>query len=142
VCNRPAICDIDVLPMQNIGFPMSREGVISIVEDDESLRHAMVGLFRSLGHEARGYGSAEDFLAALDGCSACVITDVELPGLSGIDMTHRLRELGCTPPVIMVTARAEEVLAAQAAASGALCLLRKPFDTKELLDCVERALGA
>ena len=121
---------------------MSPNKVISIVEDDESLRRALVGLFRSMGHEARGFGSAEEFLAVPDNGYGCVISDIQLPGLSGIEMAQRMRELGYRSPVIMVTARGEEALAAQAEASGAICLLRKPFETAELLDCVARALGA
>ena len=116
--------------------------MISIIDDDDSLRQALVGLFHSIGHEARGFASAEEFLAVGDGLCACVISDVQLPGLNGFEMIRRLRELGYKAPVIMITARNDEGLEAQAAASGALCLLLKPFDTSELLDCVERALGA
>jgi FixJ family two-component response regulator len=116
--------------------------VISIVEDDASLRQALVGLLQSMDHEARGFGSAEEYLAVQDQRCACLITDIQLPGLSGLELTRQLREHGCQVPVIMVTARNEEGLAHQAEASGAMCLLRKPFDTGELLDCLERALGA
>jgi FixJ family two-component response regulator len=116
---------------------------VSIVEDDESLRAALVGLVRSLGHEARGFGSAEQFLAQSEGGSgACIITDVQMPGLSGIEMTRRLRAAGNSVPVIMITARPESGLEAKALASGALCLLRKPFDTDSLVGCLERALAA
>jgi FixJ family two-component response regulator len=118
------------------------EKFISIVEDDESLRCALVGLFRSMGHKARGFASAEEFLAIRDGLCACVISDIQLPGLNGFEMARRMRELGYGAPIIMMTARTDEGLAAQAETSGAFCLLQKPFDTSELVDCVERAIGA
>ena len=127
--------------MQTRELPVPSNGLIAIVEDDESLRCALVTLFRSLGWEARGFGSAEDFLAVPDRW-ACVITDIQLPGENGLDLARRLREQDHDAPVIVITARTEEGLAAQAEAIGAVCLLRKPFDTGELIDCVERALGA
>lgn len=121
---------------------MSADSQISIVEDDESLRLALVGLIRSLGYQARGFATAEDFLSVQDGRCGCVITDIQMPGLSGIEMTVRLRELGYTVPVIMITARTEASVEQQAYASGALCVLKKPFDTALLVDCLERALAA
>jgi FixJ family two-component response regulator len=115
--------------------------VISIVEDDDSLRLALVGLLRSLGHEARGFGSAEQFLEHFKGDDACLISDIHLPASSGFEMVRRLREGGDTTPVIFITAREEERWAREAAASGALCLLRKPFATQDLLDCLDRAFA-
>ena len=128
--------------MRNRVLSVPSEKFISIVEDDASLRHALVGLFRSMGYKARGFASAEELLAMDDGLCACVITDLQLPGLNGFEMTRRLRAAGYGSPVIMMTARTEVGLAAQAEAVGAVCLLNKPFDTEELVDCVERALGA
>ena len=121
---------------------MSSQISVSIVEDDESLRLALVGLIRSLGHNARGFGSAEEFLEKRDGPCNCVITDIQMPGLSGIEMTRKLRESGYEAPVIMITARTEAALEQQAYASGALCVLHKPFETGALLHCLERALAA
>jgi FixJ family two-component response regulator len=118
------------------------KNAVSIVEDDESLRLALVGLIRSLGHDARGFASAEEYLAVQDGQCACVITDLHMPGLSGIEMMQRLRDMGYSVPVIVITARAEAATEQQAYASGALCVLKKPFDTEMLVDCLERALAA
>ena len=114
---------------------------VSIVEDDESLRLAMVGLIRSLGHEARGFASAEDYLAVQDGRCRCVISDIQMPGMSGIEMIGRLRATGYDVPVILVTARTERSLEERAFAAGALCVLRKPFEAEKLLDCLRTALG-
>jgi len=119
-----------------------RETVISIIEDDESLRSALVSLLRSMAKEARGYASAEEFLAEQDVSSACVITDIQLPRMDGIEMLRRLRARGDDVPVIVITAREEERWALDAKAGGALCLLRKPFEPEALLDCLDRALGA
>jgi FixJ family two-component response regulator len=121
---------------------LGEEKFISIVEDDDSLREALIGLLRSTGHKARGFPDAETFLAVRDGQCGCVITDIKLPGLSGIEMTERIRAMGYAVPVIMITARADAGLEDQAQAAGAICMLKKPFETEALLDCVNRALAA
>ena len=122
--------------------PMSSERVISIVEDDESLRKALVGLLASMARRARGYASAEEFLAEQSVESRCVITDIQLPGMDGIEMIRRLRARGDGVPVIVITARDEKKWTAVARTAGALCLLRKPFETQDLLDCLDRAFEA
>ena len=121
---------------------MQSKHFVSIVEDDESLREALVGLVRSIGHAARGFGSAEEFLAVQDGQCGCVVTDIQMPGISGIEMTQRLRAQGHTTPVIMITARTDQAINDQARASGAMCVLNKPFDSDEFIDCLEKALAA
>lgn len=120
---------------------MPSRNAVSVVEDDESLRLALVALIRSIGHEARGFASAEEYLALQDGRCACVITDLHMPGLSGIEMMQRLREMGYSVPAIMITARAEPTIEARAVAAGALCVLRKPFEAEALIDCLQRALA-
>lgn len=132
--DRPAACEA-------VGMSAA-EPLIAIVEDDESLRQAIVGLVRSLGYRVAAYANAEDFLAADAGRpSNCVITDIQMPGLSGIDLKLRLAADGVTTPVIMVTARAEPALHEKAMASGAYCLLRKPFTAEALIECLEQALA-
>ena len=118
------------------------ERFVSIVEDDESLREALVGLLRSHGYSARGFANAEDYLAVRDGQCGCVISDISMPGLSGFELSDRLRDMGYKVPMIMITARAEPSLERQAEARGIVCLLRKPFAAAALMDCVERALAA
>jgi FixJ family two-component response regulator len=115
--------------------------LISIIEDDESLRRALVGLIRSLGHDARGFESAEEF-AASDAIrsSACIITDIQLPGMSGVELKQLLAEQCCPVPVIMITARHEAGLEQRAIAAGAVCYLRKPFEADTLIDCLEQVL--
>ena len=120
---------------------MSRERLIAIVDDDELFRVALVDLLSSLGYGARGFASAEEFIAG-DGTEPydCIITDVHMPGMSGFDLKRRLLAHDSNLPVIMITADAEPGLEARAAAIGAVCLLRKPFEADALIDCLERAL--
>lgn len=120
---------------------MSSAPLISIVDDDHSMRTALVRLVRSLGHEARGFASAEEFLQSdtVDS-AACVITDIQMPGMSGIELKYTLAAQQYERPVIMITARADPSLEQQARASGAFCFLRKPFEADDLICCLERAL--
>ena len=115
--------------------------LISVVDDDSSMRDALVGLFRSLGYDARGFASAEDFLACDDlKRFSCAITDIQMPGMNGFELKQILDERH-TLPVIMITARSEPDLREKAMSSGAAYFLRKPFDSETLVDCLEKALG-
>lgn len=117
--------------------------LISIIEDDGSLRGALVRLIRSLGYDARGFGSAEEFAeSGAISSSACVITDIQMPGMSGIELKQLLVQRRCPVPVIMITARHEPGLEEKAHSAGAACFLRKPFAATALIDCLERALKA
>jgi FixJ family two-component response regulator len=120
---------------------VSRELLIAVIDDDEPFRAALVESLLSLGYGARGFASAEEFVA-VDGevsCD-CVITDIHMPGMSGLDLTRLLAARDSRVPVIMITARAEAGLEASVAAVGAVCLLRKPFETRALLGCLKSAL--
>lgn len=117
------------------------EPFITIIDDDESLRTALVGLVRSLGYEAGGFGTADAFLAARP-LTDCIVTDIHMPGLSGIDLQRELTRLGDATPVIMITARTEPGLEQRARESGALCVLKKPFEAAALADCLQTALAA
>jgi len=117
--------------------------LIAIVEDDESLRPALLGLVRSLGYQGEGFDSAEAFLAAgAQYRAACLVTDLQLPGIGGLELKAHLDEAGCALPVIAITARTEAALDARALAAGALCLLRKPFEADALIVCIARALDS
>jgi FixJ family two-component response regulator len=121
---------------------MSEDQLISVIDDDASLRRAIVALVRSLGYSASGHASAEDFLETgeIDKAS-CVITDIQMPGMSGIELKQALDSQHSRVPVIMITARSEEALLARAHASGAACLLRKPFEPDVFVECLDRALA-
>jgi FixJ family two-component response regulator len=112
---------------------------ISVVDDDESFRLALVELLTSMGYGARGFGSAEDFIAkgGEESCD-CVITDIQMPGRSGFELKRLLASRGSTVPVIMITGRDDPGLEAEASATGAIRLLRKPFEADILIDCLEK----
>jgi FixJ family two-component response regulator len=101
---------------------VSREPLVAVIDDDDSFRAALADSLCSLGYGAREFASAEEFIAGDgEGSCDCVVTDIHMPG-------------------IMITARAEPGLEAKAASSGAVCLLRKPFESSALIGCLERAL--
>jgi len=115
--------------------------MISIVDDDALVREATANLVRSHGFATANFTSAEDFLEsdAVDD-TTCLILDVQLPGLSGIELQKRLRAKGKKMPVIFITAFPEERVRASALAAGAVALLDKPYDADFLIDCVGVAL--
>ena len=120
---------------------MAAEHLISIVDDDASIREALVGLVRSLGYEARDFASAEDFLASNElGRFACAITDIQMPGMNGFELKRELGVRHGSLPVIMITARAEPGIEEKARSSGATCFLRKPFEAATLVNCLQRVL--
>jgi FixJ family two-component response regulator len=122
---------------------VSRELLIAIIDDDDSFRMALVDCLGSLGYGARGFASAEEFIGWEAGASCdCVITDIHMPGMSGLDLGRLLAGRRSEVPVIMVTARSDPGVDAHAEASGAICLLRKPFETDALIGCLEKALKA
>jgi FixJ family two-component response regulator len=120
---------------------VSRELLIAVIDDDESFRLALVDSLGSLGYDPRGFASAEEFIAWEANASYnCVITDIHMPGMSGLDLARLLTARRRGVPVVMVTARSDLGIDADAAANGAICLLRKPFKTDALIDCLEKAL--
>lgn len=122
---------------------MQKVPVISIIDDDESVREATKCLVRSLGYVAAVFASAEDFLGSEQvNDTACLITDVQMPGLNGLELHERLVETGRYMPVIFITAFPEEKIRIRALAAGACGFLKKPFDEQSLIGCLDRALAA
>jgi FixJ family two-component response regulator len=117
--------------------------LISIVDDDESIREATKGFIRSLGYQAATFASAEDFLRSdsLDRTS-CLITDVQMPGFSGIDLQSWLIARGIQMPTIFITAFPEEGTRFRAMQAGAVGYLGKPFSEESLLKCIDTAFGS
>lgn len=114
---------------------------VAIVDDDASVRVALQNLLRSLGLAVRTFASAEDFLAILPGASVdCVITDVQMDGLGGVELASALRGLGYDTPVIFITAFPDERVRARAMGAGGLGFLAKPFDSQKLIGLIETAL--
>ncbi len=121
---------------------MSQNPLISIIDDDEAVRVATENLVRSLGFGANTFSSAEEFLKSsrLEETS-CVITDVHMPGMTGVELQTRLLALGHDLPMIFITAFPEERTRERVHAAGAIGFLSKPFDGGAMIQCIDRALG-
>ena len=117
--------------------------LISVIDDDGPFRTAMDSLLRSRGYAVLTFPSAAEFLRSpqLDATS-CVITDVQMPDISGLELQTLLRNQGRTVPIIFITAFPEESVRARALRDGAVCFLVKPSDASTLIGCVEEALAA
>jgi len=129
-----------VTPIVRI-IPLSSAPVISIVDDDESVRVATTKLVRLHGFAAHGFASAEEFLNSprLDDTS-CLITDISMPGMSGLDLQRLLIAQGKRMPVIFMTAFPKESSRARAMEAGAVDFLSKPFDGQTLINRLHAAL--
>lgn len=115
---------------------------VFIVDDDASVRDALSLLLSLRGHACATYTSAEDFLAALQPAwRGCVVADIRMPGLSGLELQAALRERGIALPVIVITAHGSVAAARQAFLADAVDFLEKPFDGEQLLRAVEQALA-
>jgi FixJ family two-component response regulator len=116
--------------------------VISIVDDDESVRETTKGLVRSLGYVAATFASSEEFLNSerLNDTS-CLITDVQMPGLNGLELQSRLTAMGRRIPIIFVTAFPHEKVRLRALKAGAVGFLSKPFSDETLIHCLDQAIA-
>ena len=120
---------------------MLKKELISIVDDDESVREAMQGLMKSLGFTVETFASAEEFLASDSrNHAACLITDVQMPGLTGLGLHDRLVRSGRPIPTIVITAYPDERARARALQAGVVCYLVKPFNENDLLTCIRSVL--
>ena len=115
--------------------------VISVVDDDASVRAATTRLLKSLGFTAHAFASANEFLQSprlRD--TSCLIAEVQMPGMSGVQLQEHLIAQGHSTPIIFITAFPEDSIREQAMNAGAICFLSKPFDGARLIECVDRAL--
>ncbi|MFT3937915.1 response regulator transcription factor [Rhodopseudomonas sp.] len=117
--------------------------IVTVIDDDENVRIAIEGLIRSLGYTARGFASAQQFLASdARSTTSCLITDVQMTEVSGVDLHALLTAEGGAPPVIYITAFPDERIETRARALGAIGFLSKPFDAETLVHCIQRALAS
>jgi two-component system response regulator FixJ len=115
--------------------------VVHVIDDDEAVRESLTFLLKTAGHAVRTYENATAFLRDdPKGKAGCIVTDVRMPDISGIDLLHRLKELNVNMPVIVITGHGDVPLAVDAMKSGALDFLEKPFDDDALLNSVDVAL--
>src|ERR1700675_3791460 len=115
--------------------------LVVIVDDDDSMRSAVQDLLEAVGLLARGFASAEEFLkSGKHKETACLITDIRMPGMSGLELQAQLNAERCRIPIIFITAHGDEKMRLQARREGAVEFLAKPFDNEVLLDGVRAAL--
>ena len=120
---------------------MPQHPLISIVEDDQPFRESMQKLVRALGYTVEAFSSAADFLASpLLPETACLVTDVQMPGMTGVELQGHLIDAGYAIPTILVTAYPDEAVRKRALKNGAVCYLSKPVDDEHLERCLRSAL--
>ena len=120
---------------------MPQQPLISIVEDDQPFRESMRKLVRALGYTAEAFPSAADFLASpLLPETACLVTDVQMPGMTGVELHRHLIDAGYAIPTILVTAYPDEAARNRALKNGVVCYLAKPVDDEQLERCLRSAL--
>src|SRR5882762_4424878 len=117
--------------------------VVAIVDDDAAVRVALEGLLRSAGLTARAFESAETFIeSGQQSQVACLIADIRMPGMSGLDLQAKLNAEKCRVPIIFITAHGDAQMRMQALRAGAVEFLAKPFDDEALLESVRAALDS
>jgi FixJ family two-component response regulator len=117
--------------------------MISVVDDDEAVRVSIGALVRSLGRVARTFASAEDFLNSPEAhATDCLIADIQMPGMTGIELQQALATAGRKVPIIFITAFPDNRIEQQVLAAGAVCLLSKPCDGDTLVKSIESVLAS
>ncbi|HEY8616326.1 response regulator FixJ [Phenylobacterium sp.] len=117
--------------------------LVHVIDDDEAMRESLSFLLDSAGIRARTYESAVAFLQQLDGLEpGCIVTDVRMPEMNGLELVRRLKERGVQQPVIVITGHGDVPLAVEAMKAGVIDFLEKPFDDEALLQAVRSALDA
>ena len=120
---------------------MQPEPIIYVIDDDDAVRQSLEFLLRTAGHTVRSFESAKAFLEILPELrSGCIITDVRMPEISGIDLLRRVKEFGADMPVIMITGHGDISLAVEAMKLGAVDFIEKPFDDDQLLAALKVTL--
>jgi FixJ family two-component response regulator len=121
--------------------PQERKALIAVVDDDASVRRGLQRLIRSLGWDAQAFESAQDFLASAQADSyACLVLDLQLPGLSGLDLQKKLAEIGLEIPIIFLSGHGNIPISVQAMKAGAIGFLTKPVDEQDLLTALHEAI--
>jgi FixJ family two-component response regulator len=128
--------------MQFGNIMINGQKVVAVVDDDPEMRAAMATLLSSYGYRAETFDSAETFLICASTSKAtCLVVDIQLGDISGVELAHQLAADGYSYPVIFMTGLDDEVVRKQAAAAGGVAFLRKPFPAKMLFDAIEKAVG-
>ena len=118
-----------------------KTNLVAIVDDDNSMRAAVQDLLEAVSLPVQGFASAEEFLkSGKQRVTACLIVDIRMPGMSGLELQENLNAEGCRIPIIFITAHGDEKMRAQALRAGAVEFLTKPFDDEILIESVRAAL--
>jgi FixJ family two-component response regulator len=121
---------------------MAERPLVAIVDDDESIRNATRDLLRAVGFSTATFENAESFLGSTSRArAACVVADIRMPGMTGIELYQALVAAGDGIPTVIITAHPEDATRARAREVGITCYLSKPFAPDELLECVSEALA-
>ena len=121
---------------------MAERPLVAIVDDDESIRNATRDLLRAAGFSTATFEDAESFLASASRASAaCVVADIRMPGMTGLELYKALVASGDGIPTVIITAHPEDVAQSRAREAGITCYLSKPFAPDELVECVREALA-
>ena len=120
---------------------MTAELTVYVIDDDEAVRDSTAFLLETADLKVRTYESAEAFLAERDRVPGCIITDVRMPGINGLELARRIRDSGSNEPVIVITGHADLPLAIEAMRAGVIDFVEKPFDDEVLLGSISRVLG-
>lgn len=116
--------------------------VVFIVDDDASVRRSIEDLLSSIGLRSQSFATPQEFVDSTRAdCPSCLVLDVRLPGISGLDFQRELADAGVSLPIIFITGHGDVPMSVQAMKSGAIEFLMKPFRTQELLDAIQQALG-
>ena len=130
--------------MMHYAFAMamqSKSSLVAIVDDDDLMRSALQGLLKSVGLPAQTFASSEEFLkSGRQHQTACLIADIRMPGISGLELQAKLNADHCRIPTIFITAHGDEKMRMQALRAGAVEFMAKPFDDEALLESVRAAL--
>jgi FixJ family two-component response regulator len=120
---------------------MSKQATVYIVDDDEAVRDSLGLLLKSVGIPNKTFENASAFLdAGVDPHAGCLVLDIRMPGLSGLELQQKLKETGNTLPIIFITGHGDVPMAVEAMKHGAVEFIQKPFREQDLLDCINRAL--
>jgi FixJ family two-component response regulator len=120
---------------------LEKTNMVAIVDDDDSIRSALQGLLKAVGLPAQAFASAEEFLkSGQQRHAACLIADIRMPGMSGLELQAKLNAEVSRIPMIFITAHGDEKMRMQALRAGAVEFMAKPFDDETLLESVRAAL--
>jgi FixJ family two-component response regulator len=134
--------DLTSIARKTFVSPMSEAAVVHVVDDDESVRAALHRLLRSVGLRPAPHASVSEFLAAKKpDVPGCLVLDVRMPGISGLDFQEKLCGLGIHLPVILMTAYGDVAMSVRGMKAGAVDFLTKPFRDQDMLDAIARAIG-